>query len=471
MKVLLVSPNVETLPDPVFPIGLAFITASLKRNQIPCQVLDLCFVRDYESALASAVTSFTPDIIGLSLRNLDNVSYPKYISYLAFYRQTVKTLRKYSQGLIVIGGSGFALRPDAIIDYLNADYGIIGEGEFAFVKFINALEQKKDPQMMSTSRIINYSPAIIEDLDTLPMPDRTEFDNAAYLKWGGMANIQTKRGCPFKCIYCTYPVIEGKKVRQRSPKNVCDEIESILELGIQQLFFVDNIFNYPMDHAQAICREIIRRNLPIKWGCYANPGFVTPELIELMLTAGCTGLEFGTDAANETMLINMGKNFTVNDLKNASDICRQSGISFCHSLLLGGPGETWKTVNQTLEAILDMSPTAVICMIGIRVFPETKLSMIFEKEGGIGPKEDFLKPIFYISPDIKKEILPFANKFSKKHPTWIFPGLNINITVELQKKLRRFGIKGPLWEHMKIGKKFSPHFSRKTSNRRTKEKK
>jgi len=459
MKVLLVSPNVETLPDPVFPIGLAYIAASLKKNQIPCQVLDLCFVSNYDAALSSAVTSFAPDIIGLSIRNLDNVSYPKYISYIEFYRQIVKTLRQYSQALIVIGGSGFALIPEAILNYLDADVGIMGEGEFAFVKFINAFERKKYPQMISHSRIVNYSPGIIENLDTLPVPDRTEFDNAAYLKWGGMGNIQTKRGCPFKCIYCTYPVIEGKTIRQRSPKHVCDEIENLLEFGIRQLFFVDNTFNYPMEHAKAVCKEIIHRKLPIKWSCYANPEFVTPELIELMLEAGCTGLEFGSDAANETMLINMGKNFTVHDLKNASDICRKSGMAFCHSLLLGGPGETMETVNQTLEAILNMSPIATICMIGIRVFPKTKLSVIAEAEGMIDSKEDYLKPVFYISPAIKKEILPFVNKFSEKHPTWIFPGLNININVDLQKKLRRFGIKGPLWEHMKIGKKFNPHSS------------
>ena len=419
----------------------------------------MCFISDYDAALASAVTSFTPDIIGLSIRNLDNVSYPKYISYLAFYRQIVKTLRQYSQAPIVIGGSGFALIPEAILNYLDADVGIMGEGEFAFIKFIHAFEREKYPQMISNSRIVNYSPGIIENLDTLPVPDRTEFDHAAYLKWGGMGNIQTKRGCPFKCIYCTYPVIEGKTIRQRSPKHVCDEIENILEFGIQHIFFVDNIFNYPMDHAKAVCREIRRRKLSIKWSCYANPGFVTPELIELMLEAGCTGLEFGSDAANETMLINMGKNFTIHDLKNASNTCRKSGISFCHSLLLGGPGETMETVNQTFEAILEMSPTATICMIGIRIFPKTKLSVIAEGEGMIDPKEDFLRPAFYISPSIKEDILPFVDKFSKTHQTWIFPGLNININVELQKKLRRFGIKGPLWEHMKIGKKFNSRLS------------
>jgi len=454
MKILLVSPNVESLPDPVFPLGLAYITASLKRNRIRYQVLDLGFVEDYEAAIDSAVTSFQPDIIGLSLRNLDNVSYPNYISYLPFYRQVVQILRRQSKGLIVVGGSGFSLMPEEVLGYLGADLGIAGEGEISLIKLINNLKSKKNVYDSIIPSIIGGPSELIENLDVLPIPDRSGFDNSAYLKWGGMGNIQTKRGCPFRCIYCTYPIIEGKRVRLRNPRLICDEIESMLEYGIDSLFFVDNIFNHPIDHAQAICQEIIRRNLPVKWSCYVNPGFITPKLIELMLSSGCTGLEFGSDAANKTMLVNLDKNFTVNDLSEVSAICKKSGLPFCHNLLLGGPGETMETVHQTLHAITNMSPTAVICMIGIRVFPKTRLSLIAMEEGMIGPEEDFLNPVFYLSPAIENEILPFIEGFSKENPTWIFPGLNINITVELQKKLRRFGIKGPLWEHMKIGERF-----------------
>jgi hypothetical protein len=129
-------------------------------------------------------------------------------------------------------------------------------------------------------------------------------------------------------------------------------------------------------------------------------------------------------------------------------------MSFCHSLLLGGPGETMESVQQTLETIMGMLPTAIICMVGIRIFPRTRLSVIARKEGMIAPDEDFLQPLFYLSPAIKDDILPFIEKFSKQNPNWIFPGLNINMTLGLQKKLRRFGIKGPLWEYMKMGERF-----------------
>lgn len=454
MRVLLVSPNVEPLPDPVFPIGLAHMAAALRKNGIQHQVLDLCFVEDYEVAIESAIISFQPDIIGLSLRNVDNVSYPNYVSYLPFYRKIVQCIREKSQAPIVLGGSGFSLLPGPIFEYLSADFGIVGEGEIPFVKLISDLDRKEAIGQPMESGNMDDRGGIIEDLDRLPIPDRSGFDNEAYLTWGGMGNIQTKRGCPFRCIYCTYPIVEGKNTRLRSPKLVCDEIENMLEHGTDNLFFVDNAFNHPIDHAESICVEIINRKLPIKWSCYANPKFITRKLIELMIAAGCSGLEFGSDAANDIMLINLGKNFTVGDLRSASIICRQSGISLCHSLLLGGPGETMETVNQTLDTVLDMSPTAAICMIGIRVFPKTRLSLTAMEEGMIGPEEDFLKPVFYMSPHVQNEIVPFIEKFSKENRTWIFPGLNININVELQKKLRRFGIKGPLWEYMKRGERF-----------------
>jgi radical SAM superfamily enzyme YgiQ (UPF0313 family) len=454
MKVLLVSPNVESLPDPVFPLGLSYIAAALNNNQTECQVLDLCFVQDFETAIKSALDAFQPDIVGLSLRNLDNVSYPNYVSYLPFYRQVVQAIRRQSRARIVVGGSGFSLMPDEVLAYLNADFGIAGEAELSFVQFMNQLDGKKDHREDRKPVIMDYYSQRTENLDDVPLPDRSRFDNETYLKWGGMGNIQTKRGCPFRCIYCSYPIIEGKKVRLRDPGRICDEIESMLENGTNSLFFVDNAFNYPIKHAQSVCQEIISRKLDMRWSCYANPGFVTEELIDLMLAAGCTGVEFGSDAANETMLSNLGKGFTVHDLQSASSICRRSGMSFCHSLLLGGPGETMKTVHQTLDMIIDMSPTAVICMIGIRVFPKTSLSLIATKEGMIDPGAHFPKPVFYLSPAIENEILPFIEKFSRKNPTWIFPGLNININVELQKKLRRFGVKGPLWEHMKVGERF-----------------
>jgi len=453
MKVLLVSPNIESLPDPVFPLGLASIAAALKTHGIDYSILDLCFADDYDRAIVSALHDCRPDIVGLSLRNIDNVSWPNYVTYLPFCRRVIETIREASNARVVVGGSAFALMPQPLLQYLGADFGVIGEGEAAFVKLIEDVDDSPLHTECGPSRIVGTHCDMIGDLDALPCADRSKFDNEAYLKWGGMGNIQTKRGCPFQCIYCTYPIIEGRNVRVRSPERVCDEIEGLLNSGVGNLFFVDNTFNYPMVHAKAVCREIRSRNLPVKWSCYANPKFVTPALITLMQEAGCSSVEFGSDAAENCMLENLGKNFTVDDLKAASAVCEKAGMAFCHSLIIGGPGETMESVRSTFQAIDDMAPTAAICMIGIRMFPGTRLAAIALDEGVIGNDVDFLEPVFYLSSAIEDEILSFAETFAKDHPTWIFPGMNINMTTDLQHKLRRFGSKGPLWEYMKRGQK------------------
>jgi len=455
MNVLLISPNIEFLPDPIFPLGLAYIAAALKNRGDDYQILDLCFVQDIKASISEHIQQYQPDLVGLSLRNLDNVSYPNYLSYLPFYREVVDTIRQQTESRILVGGSAFSLMPQQIFDYLNADFGIVGEGESAIVKLLDDIEQAKQRgKTLQRSIVRDCDVGVIQRLDAFPAPDRSGFDNAAYLKLGGMGNIQTKRGCPFNCIYCTYPIIEGRQVRLRSPKQICDEIESLIDVGIKHLFIVDNEFNYPVEHAQFVCHEIIRRKLKIKWSGYANPKFIQPKLVELMRESGCTGIEFGSDAANAFMLKKMGKDFTLEEMVRASEICHQSDLSFCHSLLIGGPGETMQTVRQTVAAIVAMAPTAVVCMVGIRVFPGTRLFHIAVKEGALKADEDLLEPFFYLSPPIADKILPFVKQFSKEHPTWIFPGMGINIDRALQKKIRRLGARGPLWEYMRMGKRF-----------------
>ena len=455
MKVLLISPNIEFLPDPIFPLGIANIAAVLKQNGVPHRILDLCFVRDYEKAITFEIASYRPDMIGLSLRNLDNVSYPQYTSYLPFYRQVVNIIRKNTSSPLVLGGSAFSLMPEEILAYLAADFGVAGEGEQGFMALIQAGQKGDFGEVPARNRIVrDRDIGLVPNLDDLPFPDRSGLDNMAYLEYGGMGNIQTKRGCPFHCIYCTYPIIEGRKVRLRSPAKICDEMESIIQQGIKNLFIVDNEFNFPMEHAQFLCHEMIRRKIDIKWSGYANPKFVSSRLAALMRDSGCTGIEFGSDAADPGMLVNMGKDFTVREMIKASEICTRADLSFCHSLLIGGPGETMASVRRTFDTIGDMSPTAVICMIGIRIFPKTRLFQIAKEEGKLPPDHNLLDPLFYLSPQIEDSIVPFVESFAKDHPTWIFPGLNININRALQKKIRRLGARGPLWEYMRLGQRF-----------------
>src|SRR6185369_16422003 len=133
----------------------------------------------------------------------------------------------------------------------------------------------------------------IKALDTAGIPMRASFDWRTYYQRGGALNIQTKRGCYFECVFCSYPLIEGSTVRMRTARAVVDEIQAVREAdGVRHWFFVDNIFNMPIRHAKDICEEIASRGLDIEWSGYLNPKFIDDELCTLMARSGCKAIEF-----------------------------------------------------------------------------------------------------------------------------------------------------------------------------------
>jgi radical SAM superfamily enzyme YgiQ (UPF0313 family) len=297
-------------------------------------------------------------------------------------------------------------------------------------------------KLARTKKPIISSHTRIKDLDRV-IPDRELFDTSSYYQLGGMLNIQTKRGCPFKCIYCTYPHVEGRKVRLRSPSSVADEIEQIIATtGARHFFIVDSIFNYPVSHAKAVCDELIRRSLDIQWSCYANPAHMTEDLADAMVRAGCTAVEFGTDSLVDEMLRNMGKNFTFSKVRKASAICKKSGLKFCHFIFAGSPGDTDETIELTLARLEEIEPDAAVIMAGIRIFPGTILAGHAKKDLGIA--DIGLEPVFYHSRKLT-DYDKVAEAVSKKK-NWIMPGYEIHSYPRLQKMLREHGLKGSLWE-------------------------
>jgi len=453
MRVLLISPNIEMLPDPVAPLGLAFLSSALKSSGHEVRCLDLCFEENIEQALGTTISRFAPQAIGLSLRNIDNVAYPESVSYLPFFKKVIELCRQFSSSSIFLGGSGFTLMPEKILNFLKADGGIAGEGEEAFPKVLSKMLDSSSPGIegfISKEGKGFSGPACIQNLDALSPPDWNCMDLKAYFAKGGMGNLQTKRGCPFSCIYCTYPLIEGKTVRLRSSQRVADEAEALLQQGVKNAFIVDNIFNFPESHARAVCQSFGERGISLQWSCYAHPGYFSRSLAEDMKKAGCTGVEFGTDSGSPPVLARLGKNFTPEDIRRATLYAREVGLEVCHSLSFGAPGETEETLEETFRLMEEISPTAVIAMVGLRIFPGTGLADQAQKEGLLPPATDFLNPVFYIAPEVRDRVVEIARRRSSLHPNWILPGLSINVSLHLQSKLRKFGVKGPLWEHMKI---------------------
>ncbi|MDI6763438.1 MAG: lipid biosynthesis B12-binding/radical SAM protein [Thermodesulfobacteriota bacterium] len=450
MKILLISVNRERMPSPVFPLGLAYIARALKDGGHTIEVMDLCFSQNVLDNLKGVLTRFRPDLIGLSLRNLDNLTYPTSISYLKEVEEVIEVCRQSSRSKLVIGGSGYSLAPKELLEHLDIDYGIVGEGEEILSNLVDSLEKKlpisPSPHLLIKERPLPplVSGAQVSNLST---PDRSLFNTRCYLEEGGMLNLQTKRGCPFSCIYCTYPLLEGKKVRLREVDEVIEEIRHLIQdQGMDYIYFVDDIFNYPPSFAEKLCRRIAEEKLKVKWSAFVNPGFLSENLLKWMKEAGCVGVEFGTDSGSDRMLKNYMKSFTKEEVIQASHLCLKLNVNHCHYILFGGPGEDEKTIEESFQLMDQLNPTAVIAMLGIRIYPGTELEQISLSQGVIEKDTNLMYPSFYISPALKGRLEDIISERAMERRQWIVPGLEINITQNLMEQIRRFGIRGPLWE-------------------------
>jgi radical SAM superfamily enzyme YgiQ (UPF0313 family) len=273
LKVLLVAANQERMPDPIPPLGAAYIAAAAREAGHVTRIHDCCFDGDaYAENLAQTIAEFEPDVIGLSIRNVDNVAFPNVICYLDRYQRLVEVCRaKAADATLFVGGSAFSLFPEEFAKRLGVDFGIVGEGENAFVAMLGELDEhgKVVGDWADEGGVV--FPGKVKNLDAGVDPARDLLDVSRYFSEGGSINIQTKRGCEYRCIYCTYPVLEGRAVRTREPAEVVDEMQrAVAQHGVDFFFFVDNVFNNPAWHVEAICREIIARKLVVKWTAYVH---------------------------------------------------------------------------------------------------------------------------------------------------------------------------------------------------------
>ena len=279
-----------------------------------------------------------------------------------------------------------------------------------------------------------------------PWPARDLLDYPRYIRRGGMGNVQTKRGCVFKCSYCTYPLLEGRRFRTRDAGDVVDEIEALMrDYGPHPIFFVDSILNFPRGHIEGICAEILRRGLGVRWSCYATPVKLDRHQAQLMAAAGCEGIELGTDAVDDAQLSRLGKSFSAEVAASANRHCMEAKLRVCQTLIFGAPGETQDSVRSTCRAVRRMNPTAVVAMTGVRLYPGTPLTNSLIQQGRVARHDIGLLPAFYIEPEIRDFLPRYLRQQAVQAGNWVLPGLAAPILPGSQRLLRGLGISGPLW--------------------------
>ena len=454
MRVLLVSANQERSPDPVAPLGLCYVATATAAAGHDVALLDLCFRPDVEAAIGESVRTVRPDAIGIALRNVDNCAHPDTVSYLPHYRRVVRACRTASDAPVVLGGSAFTTMPAYYLPALGVPYGVVGEGEATFPALLDRLAAGAPTAdlpglaWLDGPRPRVNPPAWLPAIDDL-RADRRWIDVRQYYERGGMANLQTKRGCHFKCTFCAYPVIEGRGMRTRDPALVAAEVRELLDAhGVNQFFVVDSVFNAPRGYAERVADALRPLGRHIRWSCFVSPGNFTPALADRMLEAGCQSVDFGTDAAAPATLRGLRKSFTVDDILAASAVCRERGLPFCHSLVFGGEGETWDTVAQTIAVMDETRPTAVNAMCGVRVYPETPLAATLLGRGEVAAVEELYEPWFWFAPGVRDGLSEVVAAAARGRGNWLLPGNKVNDEEQLFRTLRGRGLKGDLWRYV-----------------------
>lgn len=440
MRVAFVSLNREVLPDAVIPLGLLYVAASTPRRHEQV-VWDLCFEPEPAAHLTSLCASWRPDVVAMGLRNIQNSDYSNVSANLDYYRRMVDAARAGAEGaVVVLGGAGFSVEPAGILASVGADFGLSGEGEATFPLLLEALESTAAgrgtldgvPNLLyrngDTVVQTNVTAPFVA-LDDIAWPDRRLID-PRYVSGFAIDSVQTKRGCPLECEYCTYPIIEGRSIRKRDPVKVVDELLAAREGNPQMrhVFIVDSVFNLPPSHAKAICREMTGRGFDLPWTCYVNPLGFDDELAELMVAAGCAGIEIGSDSGVDRVLLDLRKGFSTKDIRRAHDICVRAGLPDCHTFLVGTRGETMADVHATLDFVVDLDPFAAILMPWTDDVEALDPALATERRA------------------LRAQVLEVLATRGAEFPKWIIPALKVNFDPRLFRWLRATGQAGPLWQ-------------------------
>lgn len=414
MKVLIISCDLRIAT----PAGAAYIAGAAREAGHDVQIFDSYLAGDLEPELRKKLIEFNPDVAGISITAVvsdtpdsESEFKTKHLDQRPKIKQIVETIKQHSEARIVLGGCGFNYFAENWLNYLDLDYGIRGESEYAFPLYLKYLEEggdmarvpgavtRKGNDFRKTER------EWIKALDSTAYPAYDLIDTDAYRQQNIPFAIFTKRGCAFQCTFCPYSSLEGTRYRLKSPERVINEIKHIRKITHStHINFCDNSFNAPRKHAESICHEMIQERIPVQWQSGAiKPLRITGDFCDLMKASGCTYVGLAIESASETMLEKMHRGYRVDDIKKALDNLDESGLPFGLSILLGAPGETPETIDETFRLIEPYSKIAqnVWISIGICLWTQhQKVIDIARREGQLKDDQELFDGAYYISPEL-----------------------------------------------------------------------
>lgn len=413
MKILLINPPMRkplraeiplTIDKEIgsFPsLGLLYVASFLKEN-LPEQEIEIIDAKvdnlKFED-LAKIIVAKSPDIVGITTLTFS----------LLDALDTAKLIKGVNPKIkICLGGPHVSIFARESLSLKEVDFVIMGEGEEAFLKLVKNLCLNKNPQFIADiaglgfkdeqgNIFINDTKQIIRDLDTLPIPNRRFINYRKCYSLLGvskfMASVQTTRGCPFRCIYCDQQ--SGKILRKRSINNIIKEIKALYELGIRDIFFVDDLFTLDRNRVFDFCDRLISEKIDIFFKISGRVDTVERKMLKRLKQAGCYRIHYGVESGTQKVLKRLEKGITLTQVQDAFTWAREAGIDIFAYFMIGCPGETRQEIMDTINFALKLKPDYAHFSI-CTPYPDTKLYKLALEEGVI--KEDYWRE-FALNPD------------------------------------------------------------------------
>ncbi len=393
MRFLIIAANLCTDPYPVYPLGMSVIAAAAERAGHTVRQFDL--LANGPENLKETIAVFRPEAIGISIRNLDTVNSRNTEPDLlrpAF--DTIALCRSCSSAPILLGGPGFSLLPEEILERSGADFGIVGEGE----KMVTSLLSELETGFLPEQRLFYGEPDT--QSSALYPDDLLQY----YCQETHIIPVQTKRGCPFSCVYCPYPELEGHTVRERNAEVVAEELESLSRrVPDAMVYFVDAVFNDPERKYHHLLNCLRKRGLRIPFAAFLSPFQLTESDIGLLRDCGMIAAELGIDASTDETLRGLQKNFTFEEAQTVAELLRKYGIGVTTNVMFGGPGETMETVRRGIANLRSIEPVHTLVFSGIRILPGTPLCRIAGLEGKLPPDWNGSEELYYFADRLDPE--------------------------------------------------------------------
>lgn len=361
MHILLISPPhknliITTIPEKINkergylpPLGLLYLASYLKHNSIhQITIIDSEAEEMDYSDLKVRIEHLKPDLVGIQVLTFTLIDALK----------TASLVKNYSGAIpVVFGGPHVTVYPKESLALKDVDYIVRGEGEISFKKILDNLNSETGLHSIdgigfkiNSKMVLTQEPTFIENLDSIPFPDRTFSPYGKYYsllsKNFPITTMMTSRGCPYNCIYCERM---GKKFRAISAEKVIFEIEHCLSLGIKEIFFHDDTFTIDKKRVFSICDLITKKGLNFDWDVRVRVDTVNYELLSSMKKAGCKRISFGVESGTPKILKNLRKGITLEQVKTAFEYCKKLKIQTLADFMLGSPGETKQDIAQTIR--------------------------------------------------------------------------------------------------------------------------